>query len=41
MGKITARLAKSLGWPSAEEGRLTGESQIAPSSLSRSRFLQR
>lgn len=40
MGKITARLAKSLGWPSAEKGRLTGESQVAPSSLLRSWSLQ-
>lgn len=40
MGKITARLAKSLGWPSAEKGRLTGESQVAPSSFLRSWSLQ-
>lgn len=33
MGKISASLAKSLGWP-AERGRLTGESQVAPAPCS-------
>lgn len=40
MGRMTATLARSLGWPSAEKGRLTGESQAAPSSFLRSWSLQ-
>ena len=40
MGQITTRLANSLGWPSAEKGRLAGERQVALSSLFRSWSLQ-